>query len=159
VSDQPPDRLVVRAGRPSGTGVNPRELRICRRHGEAWFGLYSGGPEAPRKWRCTRCVSDAVTRRHQKVKLILVAEAGGCCAVCGYDRTVVNLHFHHVDPTLKSFAVNSSLGKLLADFRAEARKCVLVCANCHGEIEAGVISSPSAGTKFIPPSPDQFPPA
>ena len=29
-------------------------------------------------------------------------------------------------------------GKSLAAFRAEARKCVLVCANCHGEIEAGL---------------------
>jgi hypothetical protein len=33
------------------------------------------------------------------------------------------------------------LGKL-ASYREEARKGVLVCANCHGEIEAGLIPSP-----------------
>ncbi|MGZ5311476.1 MAG: hypothetical protein ACXWZK_07080 [Solirubrobacterales bacterium] len=41
-----------------------------------------------------------------------------------------------------------ALGKSVATFRAEAKKCILVCANCHGEIEAGLIESPPAGTKF-----------
>jgi hypothetical protein len=68
--------------------------------------------------------------------------------VCGYDRCVVNLHFHHVNPALKSFPVSSSSGKSLAAYRDEARKCVLVCANCHGEIEAGILTSPPAGAKY-----------
>ena len=89
-----------------------------------------------------------MTRRHQKVKRILVAEAGGACAVCGYKRTVVNLHFHHVDPTQKSFSVNMGRGKSIEAFRNEAAKCVLVCANCHGEIEAGIVPSPPAQAKW-----------
>lgn len=97
---------------------------------------------------CKRCVAEAVTRRHQKVKRILVSEAGGCCAICGYDRTVFNLHFHHVDPSKKSFRVSMSTGKSLATFQAEAKKCVLVCANCHGEIEAGMIPSPPPQAHF-----------
>lgn len=92
-----------------------------------------------------------MTRRLQKVKRILVEEAGGCCAVCGYDRCVVNLHFHHVDPTTKSFALSVASGKGLAKLRAEAKKCVLVCANCHGEIESGVIASPQAGATYARP--------
>jgi cytochrome c553 len=39
-------------------------------------------------------------------------------------------------------------GKALATYEAEARKCVLVCANCHGEIEMGLIPSPPAGARF-----------
>ena len=70
------------------------------------------------------------------------------CAVCGYDRCVINLHFHHVDPSQKSFPMTMALGKSIATFRAEASKCVLVCANCHGEIEAGVIGSPPAGATY-----------
>jgi hypothetical protein len=27
-------------------------------------------------------------------------------------------------------------GKSLAAYRVEAKKCMLVCANCHGELEA-----------------------
>jgi hypothetical protein len=76
---------------------------------------------------------------------ILVEEAGGCCAVCGYDRCMVNLHFHHVDPATKSFTMSVASGKGLDKLREEAKKCVLVCANCHGEIESGVIASPPAG--------------
>jgi hypothetical protein len=65
--------------------------------------------------------------------------------VCGYDWCMFNMHFHHVDPATKAFAVTSGRGKSLAAFRAEAAKCVLVCANCHGEIEAGVIECPPLG--------------
>jgi predicted O-methyltransferase YrrM len=41
---------------------------------------------------------------------------------------------HHADPSLKSFGVTVARGKSLDAYRAEAQKCVLVCANCHGEI-------------------------
>jgi cytochrome c553 len=82
------------------------------------------------------------------MKRVLVHEAGGCCAVCGYDTTIINLGFHHVDPATKSFSMSMANGRSLATFREEAKKCVLVCANCHGEIEAGVIPSPPAGAKF-----------
>ena len=38
--------------------------------------------------------------------------------------------------------MSSGIGRSLAAFEEEATKCVLVCANCHGEIEAGLIESP-----------------
>lgn len=140
----PPTRLVQRRGRPpSATRTRPVEVRTCKHHGDVEFGNYSAG-NGKFRWICKRCVAEAVTRRHQKIKRTLVAEAGGCCAVCGYDRSVVNLHFHHVDPASKLFAVSTASGKALATFREEAKKCVLVCANCHGEIEASLIPSPPA---------------
>jgi hypothetical protein len=108
------------------------------------FARYSRGY----RWSCKRCVGAAVTRRKQKLKRILVEETGGSCCLCGYDRCIVNLGFHHVDPSQKSFAMSMAVGRSIAAFREEARKCVLVCANCHGEIEAGLIQSPPAGTKF-----------
>jgi hypothetical protein len=48
----------------------------------------------------------------------------------------------------KSFRMDLARGKALDTYRAEAKKCVLVCANCHGEIEAGLIESPPAGAKY-----------
>jgi hypothetical protein len=114
------------------------------------FHRYSAGKRGHR-WKCKRCVGEAVTRRLQKVKRILVQEAGGACAVCGYARCMFNLHFHHVDPTAKAFALSVATGKSLAALQEEAKKCVLVCANCHGEIETGLIPSPVAGTKYSGP--------
>jgi hypothetical protein len=40
-------------------------------------------------------------------------------------------------------------GEGLSKLCAEAKKCVLVCANCHGEIESGVIASPPPGSKYL----------
>jgi hypothetical protein len=146
---RPPVPLVKRAGRPASPDrKRPVEVRYCKRHGATEFANYSAGPKRGYRWCCKRCVGEAVTRRHQKLRRLLVDEAGGRCAICGYNRTIVNLHFHHVDPTKKLFSINTGRGKALATFREEARKCVLVCANCHGEIEAGLIDSPPAGTKF-----------
>lgn len=48
-----------------------------------------------------------------------------------------------LDPTTKSFHMSVSSGKSIAAYRAEAAKCVLVCANCHGEIEMGLLTSPT----------------
>jgi cytochrome c553 len=126
----------------------PVEIRTCPRHGATEFAYYSAGPQRGRRWKCKRCVGEAVTRRLQKVKRILVEEAGGCCCVCGYNRCIINLHFHHVDPRKKSFSLTVAMGKSLAALRDEAKKCVLACANCHGEIEAGVIECPPLGAMY-----------
>jgi hypothetical protein len=39
-------------------------------------------------------------------------------------------------------------GKSISSYREEAKKCVMVCANCHGEIEAGLLPSPAAGSVY-----------
>lgn len=111
----------------------------CPRHGETTF--------IPRRdsgrWRCLRCRTEAVIRRRQRVKEILVREAGGRCSLCGYDRYVGALAFHHLDRSEKRFGI-SRLGSSLGRARAEARKCVLLCANCHSEVEAGFARYPVA---------------
>ncbi len=89
-------------------------------------------------WRCLKCRSEAVSRRRRRVKEILVADAGGACAPCGYSRTLAALEFHHVDPAAKRFAVAArGVTRSLAEARQEAQKCVLLCSNCHAEVEAG----------------------
>lgn len=106
----------------------------CRRHGATEFAI--AGVE--RKPRCKACRSEAVTRRRRRVKEILVAEAGGRCRLCGYDRYLGALHFHHRDPGEKAFAVaHRGVTRAIADVRAEVAKCVLLCSNCHAEVEAG----------------------
>jgi len=87
---------------------------------------------------CLKCRADSVVRRRRKVKAILVSEAGGRCALCGYDRHPVALQFHHLDPAEKRFSLSAGgVSRSLDRARAEARKCILLCANCHAEVEAG----------------------
>jgi transposase-like protein len=110
-------------------------LRDCPHHGTTRF-VRRGDDKG---WRCLRCRSEAVTRRRQKVKETLVREAGGRCAVCGYDRHVGALEFHHLDPIDKRFSLgHMGVARSIERARAEASKCVLLCANCHAEVEAGV---------------------
>jgi len=118
-----------------------RFISTCLHHGRTEFLVFSGG-----RSRCARCNGDAVARRRRNVKLTLVGEAGGRCELCGYDRYVGALHFHHLDPGRKSFALShEGVTRSLAKSRAEARKCVLLCSNCHAEVEGGVAALPAAG--------------
>ena len=96
-------------------------------------------------FRCRLCRTGAVHRRRRDVKRILVEEAGGACVLCGYDRSLAGLHFHHVDPSAKSFALSrQGVTRSLASARAEAAKCVLLCSNCHAEVEAGTALLPAS---------------
>ena len=109
-------------------------MRECRWHGMTEFWLEGRG-----YYRCKRCRLERVSRRRRKVKRILVDEAGGCCALCSYDRCVAALHFHHLDPSSKQFHLSMHGGaRSLAAARAEMAKCVLLCANCHAEVESGL---------------------
>ncbi len=122
-------RRASREGRPT------MELE-CPKHGLTVFRLQSRGG-----YRCGRCMGEAVSRRRRKVKQILVEDAGGCCVNCGYRRCLAALEFHHMIPAEKSYALSHrGVTRSLAEARAEASKCVLLCANCHAEVEAGLIS-------------------
>lgn len=92
-----------------------------------------------RGFRCVLCRSAAVSDRRRRVKAQLLIEAGGRCVLCGYDRCVAALHFHHLDPEDKIFALGvTGVTRSLAAARAEASKCIVLCANCHAEVESGV---------------------
>lgn len=116
-----------------------RELR-CKRHGMTRFKLEGRG-----YYRCMLCRQSRVSEWRRRTKQLLVEEAGGRCGLCGYDRCVAALHFHHVDPTLKEFALSrNGVTRSRAEARREAEKCLLLCANCHAEVEAGYAVLPEA---------------
>jgi hypothetical protein len=62
------------------------------------------------------------------------------------------LHFHHLDPAAKQFGISGrGFTRSLAKMRDEAAKCVLLCSNCHAEVEAGIASLPlGAGLAALP---------
>jgi transposase len=122
---------VTAAGREAGMLTIQRE---CRVHGETDFVIEGRG-----YYRCKRCRQERVAQHRRGIKETLVAEAGGQCVACGYDRYVGALQFHHLDPTQKRLMINAAGATLsLAALREEAAKCVLLCANCHAEVERGV---------------------
>ena len=78
-----------------------------------------------------------VSKRRIKNKELLVEYKGGACERCGYNKCIAALEFHHLDPSTKEFGLTGNTYSLERQ-KAEADKCILVCANCHREIHNGV---------------------
>lgn len=81
---------------------------------------------------------------NSKVRQYCINLKGGKCEICNYNKCFSALDFHHVDPKNKSFGIATFRGSLHSDeslerLKAELDKCVLVCANCHREIHAGIV--------------------
>lgn len=86
--------------------------------------------------------SDYKSRKHQKtilrksMKLQAVKLLGGKCSICGYDKCIDALEFHHENPKIKEFKLGSGNTMSWKEYKQEALKCILVCSNCHKEIHS-----------------------
>jgi predicted HNH restriction endonuclease len=86
----------------------------------------------------------AVSERRRKIKRMALEYKGGKCEVCGYDKHQGVLDFHHIKPEEKLFAIGTGgHSRSWERVQTELDKCVLVCANCHREIELGITKIPS----------------
>lgn len=82
--------------------------------------------------------SKSVILWRKRAKQKLVDYKGGKCEICGYNKCIEALHFHHRNSDEKNFSIS---GKSLSfeKLKIEADKCILVCSNCHSEIHAGIM--------------------
>lgn len=110
-----------------------------------WMSKYGLKP-APRRKKASEHgprEMPSVCKQHGST---LFVREGSCyyrCKRCRYDRCQKVLEFHHLDPDLKAFQLShNGATRSLAKSRAEARKCILLCANCHREVEAGIRAVP-----------------
>ena len=137
-----PDQRTRKIGRPPGPST--AELRVCSKHGLVAFHYY----KASGRWRCKRCVGEAVTRRHRRSargRWRRPAALRDLRRRVLHDQTGTSTT--STRPRSRSRS-NAMKGKSLQAFRAEARKCFLLCANCHGEVESGLARSPPAGAVY-----------
>ena len=81
-----------------------------------------------------------IIKRANPQKAELVCMMGGRCMnpECGFNKYSCSLQFHHVDPNSKK----TRLSQLFAGsswFRIiqEAKKCILLCSNCHDAVHFG----------------------
>ena len=82
------------------------------------------------------CQGCLVSVRRNKLKNKAIEYKGGKCQTCGYNKCNRSLTFHHLDPSKKTFEVNSNNMFALSwdKVKIELDKCILLCANCHGEL-------------------------
>ena len=107
---------------------------------------------------CTSCsplqIHAAKSQKNKITKSQLVNLKGGCCQICGYNKCNRNLHFHHVDQNTKEFSVGRYFSRRLQKVIEELNKCVLLCANCHGEVHDKLVTCPTIKKVSIPISED-----
>lgn len=88
---------------------------------------------------------DVIKKFRQKRKRDFIVALGGRCQLCGYNRVISSLAFHHLRD--KVFELDErrfqySMQKIFL----EAVKCILICHNCHGEVHAGLIDQEKIDT-------------
>ena len=73
----------------------------------------------------------------KNIKMKMVEYKGGKCEICGYNKCIEALEFHHLNPEEKDFTISGGT-KGFNSLKPELDKCILVCANCHREIHSGI---------------------
>lgn len=90
---------------------------------------------APRPAEQTRAswkrkYAKTIKKRHD-----FITARGTGCESCGYNTCVEALEFHHIDPSIKEFALGASaFTKHATEVFQEAEKCKLLCSNCHRQV-------------------------
>ena len=88
-------------------------------------------------------IKKAVSKRRKKIKDLAIEYKGGKCFLCGYQKCVDALEFHHLDSGKKEFGVSKDgLTRSWERVRKEIENCILVCANCHRELHSQKRSLP-----------------
>jgi len=81
----------------------------------------------------------AVVQFRRRTKQRAVDLLGGRCQGCERAFPVAAFEFHHLDAGAKDFAISSDgIPRPWKKISAELAKCVMLCANCHREVHAGV---------------------
>ena len=108
--------------------------KICKKHGNVHHFKRNDG-----SYRCGKCASEWVINSRIRKKKELIKIFGGKCKICGYNKYVGALDFHHLNPETKSFALSvKGLCYSWDAVKREAKKCIILCKNCHTEVENGI---------------------
>ena len=110
----------------------------------AAYRLRVGYPWLVRALKTGRPVTYAPKKQRRWDRRDVVREAGGRCRCCGYDRCVDALELHA--PGGRDLTPRAIRDWPWERVTAAIGTCVLLCANCHREVDAGV--------RACPPSPD-----
>lgn len=95
--------------------------------------------------------SSAVVRSQRRAKERAVEYLGGKCSLCGYNRCLAAMDFHHLDPSEKEFKPSYVILRRKWEVaKKELDKCILVCGNCHTEIHHGMHSPEEIQGRALP---------
>jgi hypothetical protein len=74
--------------------------------------------------------------KNAKIKYVNNYKRSRKCEICG-ETSPCCLEFHHIDKRKKLFTISSAICNIKIDMktlRAEIRKCIILCSNCHKKL-------------------------
>lgn len=96
---------------------------------------YSKGGK--RQGYCKACIHKKTLERQKIFKKKCIEYKGGSCALCGYNRCINALEFHHRDASQKEFSISNVNNRAFSDkIKKELDKCDMLCSNCHREVHS-----------------------
>lgn len=85
----------------------------------------------------------AVQKRRKEIRLRAIEYKGGHCDICGYNRCIEALEFHHLNPEKKDFGISEKgYTRSWKAIKKELDLCQILCANCHREVHAEIAAFP-----------------
>lgn len=121
--------------------IDGKDFKICpqcKEEKELISGFYITKEKEIHGW-CKSCNNRITYEKQLARKVECVKYKGGKCIVCGYNKYVGALHFHHLDPSKKEFNICGAKTFGWEKLKAELDKCILFCGNCHAEAHHGLI--------------------
>ena len=116
--------------------MRKRIIPLCRDCGESDTAKFYKNNHS----YCKSCANARQVARFQNTRRKIVEYLGGSCAICGYNKHIVSLGVHHLEPEKKSTTFKRHKGWSWERVEQELQTCVLLCHNCHAEVEAGLVS-------------------
>ena len=80
----------------------------------------------------TEYLKKAVAQRRKNIRQQAIDYKGSKCVICGYNKCLQALEFHHLEGGKKDFGISAKgYTRSWAAVKKELDKCILLCANCH----------------------------
>lgn len=116
---------------PHHIGMQKKQCLICGKE------FIPKSKSANKRTCCYNCMPEGKQLIRSDFLNLLRKQQGGKCQKCGYDKYLGALEFHHMDPSQKDFTIGNRNFKLEECIK-EAKKCILLCSNCHKELHANL---------------------
>jgi len=107
------------------------EFKECKKHG---LVKHYKDKRYKNTWDCSACNNERNLKRRQKNKQKAIEYKGGKCQMCGYDKCIEALVFHHPISEIKESDISDIRNNSWEKIKQELDKCILLCSNCHAEL-------------------------
>lgn len=95
-----------------------------------------------KKTICGQCHNEYTMKLGKQKRQYAVDKLGGKCVSCGFNKWIVSLDIHHLEPSIKDSKFAQMRGWSLERIDKEIKNCVLLCRNCHAALHAGFLNLP-----------------